>query len=163
LLGLTGLFHYTGVLASFGHKEGEEQNRWGKYVEEGTERFGAYFGRKGWFGFSRREDMSREASEEGAGENSELGIIIGPAEGIIPEQKEMVVERRWHVGEKGGKILVEVATAYAITKVLLPVRIVVSVWGTPWFARAVLGRFSGLFGRGKSAVVKSVENTQKRP
>lgn len=54
----------------------------------------------------------------------------------------------WRVGERGSRILVEVATAYAITKVLLPVRILVSVWGTPWFARTFIGRVGGLFGRG---------------
>jgi hypothetical protein len=56
-------------------------------------------------------------------------------------------EKRWHVGESGGRILVEVATAYAVTKVLLPVRILVSVWGTPWFARVVLEGVRGIFGR----------------
>lgn len=30
------------------------------------------------------------------------------------------------------------ATAYAITKALLPVRLVFSVWATPWFARATM-------------------------
>ena len=27
------------------------------------------------------------------------------------------------------------ATAYAVTKILLPLRLIVSVWATPWFAR----------------------------
>jgi hypothetical protein len=45
------------------------------------------------------------------------------------------------------RILVEVATAYAITKVFLPARILLSVWATPWFARVTVGRFGGLFGR----------------
>lgn len=47
----------------------------------------------------------------------------------------------------GSKILIEVATAYAITKVLLPVRVLVSVWGTPWFARVVIGSVGGMFRR----------------
>jgi hypothetical protein len=34
--------------------------------------------------------------------------------------------------------VVEFATAYAIVKVLLPLRLVVSVWGAPWFARLVV-------------------------
>lgn len=63
--------------------------------------------------------------------------------------EEREIERRWHVGESGSRILVEVATAYAITKVLLPARIVLSVWATPWFARVVLSRVGGLFRRGK--------------
>lgn len=38
-------------------------------------------------------------------------------------------------GEGGVRLVVELATAYAVTKALLPLRLVVSVWGTPWFAR----------------------------
>lgn len=48
--------------------------------------------------------------------------------------------------------MVEFATAYAVTKALLPVRLVGSVWATPWFARVVVvpvARGVGrLFGRG---------------
>jgi len=60
------------------------------------------------------------------------------------------------------RIVVELATAWAVVKLLLPVRLVVSVWGTPCFARwtvapvaAWVGRSSAgvwvgrLFGRGK--------------
>ncbi|KAH8887367.1 hypothetical protein GQ53DRAFT_613498, partial [Thozetella sp. PMI_491] len=36
------------------------------------------------------------------------------------------------------KMVVEVALAYAITKVLLPVRIIGSVWATPWFAGVLI-------------------------
>lgn len=55
--------------------------------------------------------------------------------------------RRWHVDRTSSRILVEVATAYAITKVFLPARIVASVWATPWFARVVVGRIGGGVGR----------------
>lgn len=41
----------------------------------------------------------------------------------------------WKFSEGGVKIVVEVATAYAITKALLPLRLMLSVWATPWFAR----------------------------
>lgn len=62
--------------------------------------------------------------------------------------------RWWGRGEGGMRLLAEVATAYAITKGLLPLRLVVSVWGSPWFARwAILpisGRISGLFSRTKN-------------
>ncbi|KAL5047382.1 hypothetical protein BDW71DRAFT_42468 [Aspergillus fruticulosus] len=40
--------------------------------------------------------------------------------------------------EKGVRLVLEFATAYAATKALLPLRIVASVWATPWFARTVL-------------------------
>jgi hypothetical protein len=129
LLGLAGLFHYTEWLP----KEMVE----GKWLTEGMERFGRYFGRKGWFGFERvdAQEAGREVLKEGEG----VQELHGNVNGAVEE-----VEKRWHVGEKGGKILVEVATAYAITKVLLPVRILVSVWATPWFARV----FWGLYRKG---------------
>ncbi|KAK3902924.1 hypothetical protein C8A05DRAFT_43751 [Staphylotrichum tortipilum] len=62
-------------------------------------------------------------------------------------------------GEEGGvvegwaadgryRVVVEVGLAYALTKVLLPVRIVVSLWATPWVA-GVLGRVGRLVRRGR--------------
>jgi hypothetical protein len=129
LLGLAGLFHYTEWLPK-GMVEG-------KWVTEGIERFGRYFGRKGWFGFERVD--AREAGGEVLNEGEGAQEVDENGNGTIEE-----VERKWHVGQKGGRILVEVATAYAITKVLLPVRILVSVWATPWFARV----FWGLYRKG---------------
>ncbi|RFU30711.1 hypothetical protein B7463_g5624, partial [Scytalidium lignicola] len=114
LVGLAGLFHYTQWLpTSFTNSE---------YVSQGIERFGRYFRRKGWFGFSneQREDNKSDSKLSG----------------------------------NGGRILIEVATAYAITKVLLPARIIFSVWATPWFARVFIRKLGGgikrIFGR-KSA------------
>ena len=43
--------------------------------------------------------------------------------------------RWWGRGETGTRVVVELATAWAITKTLLPLRLVLSVWATPWFAR----------------------------
>ena len=58
-------------------------------------------------------------------------------------------------GETGTRVVVELATAYAVTKALLPLRLVLSVWGTPWFATwtvlPVTRRLTGMF-RGKKAV-----------
>ncbi|KAF2769804.1 hypothetical protein EJ03DRAFT_361981 [Teratosphaeria nubilosa] len=58
--------------------------------------------------------------------------------------------RGWVV--EGEVVEGELATAYAVTKVLLPVRVVGCVWMTPWFARGVVlpvGRLVGrVFGRG---------------
>ena len=53
---------------------------------------------------------------------------------------------RW---ERDGRyrVVVEVGLAYALTKVLLPVRIVGSLWATPWFA-GVLGRLGRVVRRG---------------
>jgi hypothetical protein len=108
----------------------------GRWVSEGMERFGRYFGRKGWFGFERVDSTAIQGPAV-IGEREELG------EGSLIEE----TEKKWHVGEKGSRILIEVATAYAITKVFLPVRILLSVWATPWFARVVIGRVGGVFGR----------------
>lgn len=129
LLGLAGLFHYTEWLP-----KGMVEGRW---LTEGIERFGRYFGRKGWFGFERVD--AREAGGEVLNKGEGAQEVDKNGNGTIEE-----VERKWHVGQKGGRILVEVATAYAITKVLLPVRILVSVWATPWFARV----FWGLYRKG---------------
>lgn len=49
-------------------------------------------------------------------------------------------------GKWGSKLVVEVAAAYAVTKVLLPVRLGVSVWATPGFARGVVGPVMGWLG-----------------
>lgn len=49
----------------------------------------------------------------------------------------------------------ELATSYAIVKALLPIRLVISVWATPWFARwtvlPVTNRLGRLFSRKKGA------------
>jgi hypothetical protein len=114
---------------------------------EGVERFGRYFSRKGWFGFSRtsQPDTQHSIASESPAPTTETptdsqrlhaAIATGNTEAEIGE-----VERAWSVGENGGRILIEVATAYAVTKVMLPVRILFSVWATPWFARVVLRGF----------------------
>ncbi|KAL4972103.1 hypothetical protein BDW66DRAFT_12503 [Aspergillus desertorum] len=41
--------------------------------------------------------------------------------------------------KKNVRLVLEFATAYAATKALLPLRIIASVWATPWFASTVLG------------------------
>lgn len=127
LIGLAGLFHNMEWLPTYWTEA--------RYIQDGTEKFGRYFARKGWFGFSR-EDMpskdngvrSLDTGENTGGEKVEAG-------------------KRWHVSGSSSRILVEVATAYAITKVFLPARILLSVWATPWFARVVVGRIGGGVGR----------------
>ena len=39
------------------------------------------------------------------------------------------------------------ATAYAITKALLPLRLILSVWATPWFARISVIPFTNVVRR----------------
>jgi hypothetical protein len=118
----------------------------GRWVSEGMERFGRYFGRKGWFGFERIENV---AEKNDASIQTEIPRSRDVAEGKEMDEGSLVeeTEKKWHVGEKGSRILIEVATAYAITKVFLPARILLSVWATPWFARVVIWRVGGVFGR----------------
>lgn len=120
LFGLVALFHSTQWLPS---SLSDSQ-----VVMEATKKFGKYFTRKGW--------LTTEESVEGGS---------------------------WGVSERGMRIVVEYvcsalrgipqadvarfATAYAITKILLPLRLVLSVWATPWFARYTVAPCVGLFRR----------------
>ena len=85
---------------------------------EGVEKFGRYARKKGWI---QEKDEKRAESEtkKGRARLYEKGKI----------------SRVWNRGEGAGRWLVEFATAYAVVKVLLPLRIMISVWGTPLFAR----------------------------
>lgn len=121
LLALFGLFHYTDFVPL-----GWMMEHYGGYVRDGVGRFERYFRRKGWFGF--------EAAEE------EGGLTERPGEREAPgEQGDEAVMERWQSADGKYRIVVEVALAYSITKVMLPVRIVGSLWATPWFA-GVLAR-----------------------
>lgn len=92
--------------------------------DEGAARFGKWLRKKGWV---EESDVNTVAEHE---------VTASEAPGR---------ERA------GVRLVLEFATAYAITKALLPVRIAASVWATPWFARAVLKPSSQaarrLFGR----------------
>lgn len=109
MFGLVGAFHYGSWMPELGAGGGEGA------FEEGIQRFGRWLRKKGWV-------------DEGD---------VGAA-GVVPEQSEGFVLIK--DGErKGARLVVEFATAYAITKALLPVRIAASVWATPWFAKSILG------------------------
>jgi len=76
----------------------------GAWISAGVEKFGRYFRKKGWITEEEEIELEDETRQGNAG-----------AEGTT----------RW---------VVEIATAYALVKLFLPVRIFVSVWGAPWFA-----------------------------
>lgn len=105
-------------------------------MTDGTEKFGRYFARKGWFGFSTTKSPSSPSFD-----TSDV-----PINTESDKSRDEQAEQRWHVSKASSHILVEVATAYAITKVFLPARVVASVWATPWFARVVVGRVGRYFG-----------------
>lgn len=113
LLALLGVFHYTDLVPLRYMME-----HYGGYVREGVGRFERYFRRKGWFGFGEGEKVA----------------VVDVAQG-----DDEVVMDRWESKDGKYRLVVEIALAYSITKVLLPVRIVGSLWATPWFA-GVLAR-----------------------
>jgi hypothetical protein len=95
----------------------------GEYVRGGVERYEKYFKRKGLFGFGQEDsDMPAQPTSGTTVQNAHVEDVV----------------QRWHNGEEKYKILVEVALAYALTKALLPVRIIGSVWATPWFAKILI-------------------------
>ena len=96
----------------------------GRYVQRGVARFERYFARKGMFGFSS-EDLDSDASASASARTGSR------------EQTEEAVTR-FRSGDEKYRLLVEVALAYAVTKALLPVRIIISVWATPWFAGGLM-------------------------
>jgi Hypothetical protein FLILHELTA len=131
LVGLVGAFHYFQWLPPFFAE--------GKWVVSGVEKFGNYFRRKGWIeaGDTQEAKVLAESGKAGTVERV--------------KQKKGVASKWWGRGETGTRLLVEVATAYAVVKVLLPLRLIVSVWGAPWFARWTVVPFNnmvkGLFKR----------------
>lgn len=131
LLGLFGLFHYGGASAA---PIGYMMEHYGAYVRDGTARFERYFTRKGWFGFGRED--GEDVEEAPGGIKSDNG------------NDDDAVMSRWEGSDGKYRIVVEVALAYAITKALLPARIVVSLWATPWFA-GVMGRIRRVLPLGK--------------
>jgi len=113
LLGLFGLFHYTNFVPI-----DYMLRHYGGYVGEGICRFERYFTRKGYFGFGN-DDVAEPGS---------------PTQSEFPVDTQGAVLRRWTSADHKSKLVVEIGLAYAITKVLLPVRILGSLWATPWFA-----------------------------
>ncbi|KAF7885153.1 hypothetical protein EAF00_010971 [Botryotinia globosa] len=127
ILLLASGFHYSGWLPSDLIPE--------ERVDKAKGMFERWFGRRGWFGYTAGSRLDG-VDERNEGENVERG------EGMI---RKMGGDSN----TSGKRIVLEVATAYVITKALLPVRIVVSVWGAPWFA-GVMGRIGRLARGGRT-------------
>ena len=105
----------------------------GRQVIEGVERFGRYFRKKGWI-----EDKEEARIEE----ETEAGRA---------KQVQKRVSRFGNKDEVSGRMLVELATAYAIVKLLLPLRIVLSVWWAPACARTASRTLGLVLGWAKKA------------
>ncbi|RYO93832.1 hypothetical protein DL766_005082 [Monosporascus sp. MC13-8B] len=151
---------------------------WAEWAQEGLRRYGAYFGKKGWFGLKaeggRRgqetlegeldEEVRRKrdetADDEGCGWNLLWGKGKGTAERAGESEAVEAVEGKtstaWQKAKKvvklgniesGYNTGIQVAAAYTITKVLLPVRLIISIWATPWGARLVSALWKGMRGK----------------
>ncbi|KAJ6780634.1 hypothetical protein PWT90_01730 [Aphanocladium album] len=116
LIGLFALFHYTTYVPLTYVTE-----HFGSYVEVGVSRFEKYFRRKGWFGFDKQATGDDGKAAQGSSEQPQDAVS------------------KWQTGDPKYRILVEVSLAYAITKALIPIRVVASVWATPWFAGVLVG------------------------
>jgi hypothetical protein len=102
----------------------------GGAFDDGAKRFGRWLKKKGWV------------------EEDDVEVATAAAANADGGQEQAAVTAKKH---KGVRLVLEFATAYAITKALLPVRIAISVWATPWFARV----FVGPIGRGVRRVFGS--------
>lgn len=109
LFGLVAAFHYGAWMPDL---SSDSESGKSNAFDEGAKRFGRWLRKKGWV---EESDVNTVAGHE----------VTGAAHSTDKERA-------------GVRLVLEFATAYAITKALLPVRIVASVWATPWFARTIL-------------------------
>lgn len=143
LFGLASAFHYYHWLPPFFAE--------GVWVLKGVTLFGNYFRRKGWISSSDAAN-AKSAAEQGQAEEVER-----------KSTRKDVIGKWWNRGEGGTRWVIEFATAYAVVKALLPLRIVISVWGAPWFARWSVIPVQSLLKRmfGGKKVAKAVQNGTK--
>ncbi|KIW79408.1 hypothetical protein Z517_06020 [Fonsecaea pedrosoi CBS 271.37] len=115
LFGLAGAFHYWNWLPPYFAE--------GAWISAAVEKFARYFRKKGWI-TEKDEIRVEEETQKGNAHSFE-------------SHKE-TVSRWFNRGESATRWVVEFATAYTLVKVLLPLRLLISVWGSPWFARIAI-------------------------
>ncbi|OTA67295.1 hypothetical protein K449DRAFT_213235 [Hypoxylon sp. EC38] len=123
--GWFGLGDADGDAGKEGEEKLEEQLR--EEVEKEKEKEGKE-GRGGWLAFWRREDTAvadTPRNDEREAGKSKTAVAWHKV------SKAVTVDHT----EKGYKIGIQIAAAYAITKMLLIPRIALSLWATPWLAR----------------------------
>lgn len=122
---ITAIVPLFGLVGAFHYGNWTPDWCFGGAVDEGIQRFGGWLKKRGWV---EEGDVSFANDEVQSG--------------------ELKSER------KGTTLVLEFATAYAVTKAFLPVRIAASVWATPCFARSVLAPLGKgartLFGRNRT-------------
>ena len=114
---ITAIVPLFGLVGAFHYGNWMPDLASGGALDEGTQRFGRWLRKKGWV-----EDA-----------DVNVAAVDGSATEGMSQSGDTAGER------KGARLVLEFATAYALTKALLPLRIATSVWATPWFARSVLG------------------------
>ncbi|KAF2859779.1 hypothetical protein K470DRAFT_258624 [Piedraia hortae CBS 480.64] len=149
LFALAGTFHYSGWVPDVG----------GEWVEQGIRKWRRVLGRKGWISENEEGGGAGVGGEIGGGTSPVLeGMTVdggGTSQGNGPTTLSSTPTGGdvdgggippADGGEAGGgsstlelapKLVLEFATAWAITKVLLPVRLAASLYATPGLVRAV--------------------------
>ncbi|KAJ4506185.1 hypothetical protein HRR78_008415 [Exophiala dermatitidis] len=101
LFGLAGAFHYWRWLPPYFAE--------GAWINAGVERFGRYFRKKGWISERDELDVEEKTKQAKAG-----------------KFEKQTISKWFNRGEDTTRWVVEFATAYAVVKVLLPLRLVIS-------------------------------------
>ncbi|OTB18842.1 hypothetical protein K445DRAFT_8866 [Daldinia sp. EC12] len=112
-----------------GGREGEErlERRLREEMEKEKEKNNSEGRERSWLRFWRRKGEDDVPGSEGR-------VVAGEGKGVKAWRKvrdTVTVENT----EKGYKIGIQIAAAYAITKALLIPRVALSLWATPWLAR----------------------------
>lgn len=108
-------------------------------MKTGVEIFGKWARKRGWIDEGVYQSLGKEAEK------------VEEEERADKQGKHPVRTKWWNRSEGSVRWIVELATAWAVVKVFLPLRIVLSVGLTPAFARLVtipIGRgVKGLFSK----------------
>ncbi|KAL2891101.1 hypothetical protein HOO65_010459 [Ceratocystis lukuohia] len=133
---LTAVVPLVGITACLQYTDPVPLDSLNKYLldafSQGLDKFGKYFAKKRWFGF----ELDAEGKVVGGLTWESSGEGDRATAGLSEEAKARY------------KLLSNVALAYALTKLLLPVRIYVSALATPWFAN-IMTKVGSLFKLGK--------------
>lgn len=115
LVALACAFHYYRWLPPY-FAEGE-------WFIESVDKIGRWFRRKGWIDADEKANIE-EQTRAGKARNLE-----SEATGDLVVQSKSQERGRW---------VVEIGTAYAIVKLLIPARLVLSAFWAPWFATRIV-------------------------
>ncbi|KAI1124464.1 hypothetical protein F5Y10DRAFT_29753 [Nemania abortiva] len=131
----------------------------GQWAEDVRGKYIPYFVKKQWFGLENAKKADSVESEDEDGqwvtvtewkeglrtgpprEEDSEATSAAPAQGLPDEWKIRRIKQAATVEDNDPvvRLGVQVAAAYAITKLLLVPRIALSLWLTPWLARGLVG------------------------